>query len=176
MSRLPNCSLLLSLEGDVPDLDALLGRVRQGDPDAIVQLRQACAGGIRFFLERTFDPEDPESAAGRVFHALLRRLRDNDAPLSLAEAVRAAARDCGFVTPRRRRKKPPAARVRALKEALANCSELEREYLERCYLHGEDPAEVRDELGLSREEIAALHRRLGGPARMLLQARAAGKS
>ncbi len=175
MSRLPSC-LLLSLEGDVPELDALLERVRRGDSDAVVELRQTCAGGIRFFLERTFDPADPQSATRRVFDALVRRIRENEADASLAEAVRAAARDCGFVTPRQRRRKPPAARVRALKEALANCSELEREYLERCYLHGEDPAEVRDELGLSREEVTALHRRLGGPARMLLQARAAGKS
>lgn len=175
MSRLPNSSLLVSLEGDIPNLDTLLERVRQGEPDAVAQLYQAAAGGIRFFLERTFDPEDPDVATARVFEALIRRLRQGAGGVRLAEAVRAAARDCDLLTPRSRRQvQPPRDRVRALKEALARCSELEREYLERCYLHGEDPAEVRELLGMSREQVTALHRKLGGPARLLLQARAAG--
>jgi len=174
VSRLPNRSLLVSLEGDIPELDALLERLRHGDSDAVAQLRQACAGGIRFFLERTFEPADPEGATTEVFQALVRRLQRGEAGPGLAEAVRLAARDCGFLNPNPgRRLKPPPEKVRTLKQAVAKCSALEREYLERCYLHGEDPADVREQLGLSREEVAALHRKLGGPARMLLKARGA---
>jgi len=172
--RSANRGLLLSSEGDVLDVDALRARLRQGDDDVISELRRSCLGGIRFYLERTFGPDDPDEAAARVFEALVRRIQQGEAGGSLAEAVRSAARDCGFLTPNPvRRLKPPAEKVRLLKQALAKCSALEREYLERCYLRGENPTEVREQLGLSRQEVDALHRKLGVPARMLFKARGA---
>jgi len=172
--RSANRCLLLSIDGDVVDVDDLVTRLRRGDDDAVSELRAHCLGGIRFYLERTFGPADPDEAAARVFEALVGRLRQTDPGGSLAQAVRLAARDCGFLNPNPgRRVKPPPGKVRSLKQALAKCSALEREYLERCYLQGENPVEVRERLGLSREDVDALHRKLDAPARTQFKARGA---
>jgi hypothetical protein len=161
VKRASDQAVLLSLERDVADLDALLKRIREGDPAARVELLNTCAGGIRFFLQRTFQPSDPDAAAACVSEALIRRIRAATGAGSLAELVRLAAADCGFHSPARPVASPD--KVRTLRQTLRQCSPQEREFLERCYLHGEDPVLVSEDLGMTCEDVAALRRKVGRP-------------
>lgn len=169
MKRAMNQAILLSAERDVPDLEALLERVRAGEVEATSEFEEACGEGIRFFLRRTYQPEDLEEAFHRVWEALLGRLRDGADPRSLAELVRQAARDCGLEA----RPKPPAKAAGSLQAVLRECSARERAFLERCYLGSEDPAVTAAELEMTREEVTALYRKVGRPGSTSKSRRAA---
>jgi hypothetical protein len=164
-----NQAILLSAERDVPDLEALLERIREGDAKAESELLEACGEGIRFFLRRSYGPEDLEAAFQRVWEALLARLRRDAGSGGLAELVRRAAQECGLKAPAR----PPAAAPNALRAILRNCSARERAFLERCYLRNEDPAEVARQLNMAREEVTALYRKVGRPGSAARSRRAA---
>jgi hypothetical protein len=151
-------AILLSAERDVPDLEALLERIRAGEAEAVAELEEACGQGIRFFLRRSYEPEDLEEAFHRVWEALIGRLRRQAGARTLAELVREAAQECGLEA---KRHSPAAAG--SLRAVLRNCSARERVFLERCYLRGEAPAAVAVELKMTPEEVAALYRKVGRP-------------
>lgn len=154
-----NQAILLSAERDVPDLEALLERIRAGEATAVSEFKEACGEGIRFFLRRTYPLEDLEEAFGRVWEALIGRLRNGAAARSLGELVRQAARDCGLVA----KPKPPVRVAGSMRAALRDCSARERIFLERCYLKGDDPAAVGAELRMTPEEVTALYQKVGRP-------------
>lgn len=154
-----NQAILSSAERDVPDLEALLERIRAGEPKAISEFEEACGEGIRFFLRRTYELEDPAEAFERVWEALIGSLRNGAGARSLGELVRQAARDCGLEA----RRKPPARVASSLRAVLRDCSVRERTFLERCYLKGEDPATVGAELRMTPEQVSALYRKVGRP-------------
>lgn len=154
-----NQAILLSAERDVPDLEALLERIRKGDAKAESELRETCGEGIRFFLRRSYRPDDLEAAFERVWETLIARLRRGAGSGGLAELVRQSAQDCGLRAPVRPRATVPGS----LRAILRTCSVRERTFLERCYLRGEDPAAVAGELEMAREEVLALYRKVGRP-------------
>lgn len=147
------------------DLDQVVEMVRAGDPFGLKQFHRVFSPGVRFLIERKLGKPAVEKEARAVLETAIQAIR-NDPSMesrSLPKLVRRLILERVERQQHLEANDLPATTlaegVQAAERVIEQMSPLEREALRRCYVLGERPEVIAQQLGFKEKDLRSIRSR-----------------